>query len=223
MTSQAATTGRQQADVVAKVTCPYKGAALALQTRGKQIYNTVYALKQYIQILREGSNISIKGHNAARTHLELPSSLLSEISTDQEAPENALLADEGLRTLLQQLVDYDGKTAKCIEKLYDPQKAFLPSIQSLNKELTEINLLLHNDRLGKAHRQQEDKVCSRASELNKVILNLASAIANPRTPTPYCDPFTVQKNVAFRMTEYLNMEKEYAIQCVTEQNVEKIL
>ena len=223
MTSQAATTGREQADVVLKVTCPYKGAALALHTRAKQIYNTVYALKQHIHTLREASNVSIKGHKAASTHLELPSSLLAEASTDQELPENALLADEGLRTLIHKLADHDEKTAKCIEKLYDPGKAFLGPIQSLNKELTEINLLLHNDRLGKAHQQQEDKVCSTASELNQVILNLASALANPRTPTPYCDPLTVQRNVTYRMKEYLNMEKEYAIQCLTEQNVEKVL
>ena len=223
MTSQAATTGREQADVVSKVTCPYKGAALALRTRAKQIYNTVYALKQYIHTLREASDVSIKGHNAARTHLELPSSLLAETSTDQELPENALLSDEGLRTLIHQLADHDEETAKCIQKLYDPGKAFLGSIQPLNEELTEINLLLHNDRLGKAHQQQEDKVCSTASELNQVILNLASAIANPRTPTPYCDPFTVQRNVTYRMKEYLNMEREYAIQCLTEQNVEKVL
>ena len=223
MTSQAATTGSEQADVVSKVTCPYKGAALALKTRAKQIYNTVYVLKQHIHTLREASNVSIKGHKAARTHLELPSSLLAETPTAQELPENALLAEDGLRTLIHQLADYDDKTAKCLENLYDPGKAFLGSILSLNKELTEINLLLHNDRLGKAHQQQEDKVCSTASELNQVILNLASALASPRTPTPYCDPLTVQRNVTYRMKEYLNMEKEYAIQCLTEQNVEKVL
>ena len=223
MTSQDATAGREHADVVSKVTCPYKGAAFALQTRAKQLYDTVYALKQHIHTLREASNVSIKGHKTARTHLELPSSLLAEIPKDLELPENALLADEGLLTVIHQLANYDDKTAECIEKLYDPEKAFLGSIQLLNKELAEINLLLHRDRLGKAHQQHEDKVCSTASQLNQIILNLASALANPRTPTPYCDPFTVQRNVTYRMKEYLNKEKEYAIQCLTEQNVEKIL
>jgi hypothetical protein len=214
-----------EANKVKVVTHPHKGAALALQNRAKQLYNMVYAFKQHIHTLREASRISIKAHQAAHSHLELPSSLLVESSIiDKDAPStNGLLANEGLRTLIDQLATCEEKTAECIQQLHDPETAHLQSIAQLNSELEEINAVLNKDRLGKAHHQKENNVCSKASELTENIRLLNSACINPYTADPYCDAYTLCNYANYRMKVYLDMEKDYAIQGLAEQKVEKRL
>lgn len=207
------------------ITCPYKGAALALQTRAKQLYNTVYALKQHIHVLREASRISIKGHQAARSYLELPSSLLAEPPTpDQVAlPENGLLSKEGLRTLIDQLATCEEKTAEYIQELYDPETALVKPVVQLNKELVEINILLHKNRLAKAQHEKENKVCTTASEITQTINNLNYFCGNLHTADPFCDPYYVCKNIKYRLKMYFDMEKDYAMHCLWEQEEEKKL
>ena len=225
MTEQTVDVETETVDIVAKLVCPHKGVAHALQSRAKQLQNTVYALKQYIHSLREASRISIRGHKAARAFLELPSSLIPEpYSPAQGASiENGLLANNGLRTLLDELASCDERIAERVQEIYHPNTAFLMPVQQLNKELEEVNCLLHKNRLGKSHRQHEDKVCNAAGDVNQAILSLQAACLAPYTLSPYCDPYTICRNTEHRMRTYLDMENEYAIQCLAEQKVEQHL
>ena len=129
----------------------------------------------------------------------------------------------GLRKLLDQLDNYEKKTADCIQELYSPEKIFNRSFLRLDEELGWINSLLANDRLGKAHQQKENKVSAAVSDLNQLILDLERACTTPLADSPSCDPHTVRKAVSHQVAAYLELEDEYAKQCLKEQNAQRVL
>ena len=205
------------ADVVQKLVCPHRGAAHALRNRAKQLVDLIYASKQYIQTLREVSTPR-KIHNSSGSLR-----LIDQIAGDENSFVNELLAPDGLRTILEDLVSLDRKTARNQEESHQNNPGFTKQVLSFNEELINLTALMDNSRLGKTQEQQEQKVCRKANVVNHAIKQLQTTCTDSRISDPHIDPYFVCRRTNFVLKTYLQMEMEYAKQCVAEQNVQKQL
>src|SRR6202035_4602387 len=149
MTSQTEDTTGEQIEVVSTVACPHQGAAKSLLTRAKQLRSTVYALKQHIYFLRNANRTQIESHQVSAQHLTsldpmnpiptVPVDLNGDITKGFKQEDNLLLAEDGLRILLQELIASDDSIADCFQASCDPNSAFSERISQLDDELEEIN------------------------------------------------------------------------------------
>src|SRR5436305_8877976 len=116
----------------------HRGTAQALQTRVKQLNDLVYAQKQHIYLLRKTEQKHISLRRKATSHLN-PLLSTKQIYATDRVPENVLSAENGVRSLIEALNDYDIKSSNSIEKLYNPQNALSNTILALNTLLIDID------------------------------------------------------------------------------------
>ena len=135
-----------------------------------------------------------------------------------------LLAEDGLKSLLDQLAIHEENCAVFYDKLNDSSVAFVGPVKQLNEAKSQITSLLSKDRLGKSLHRQEETVCNAASELNKSIDALLDACSTTHTSTSLChDPFTLARGTKFLMNQYLTIENNYERRCLEEQVAERQL
>jgi hypothetical protein len=225
MTTQGGERVEVSIEVVSAVVCPHKGAARSLLSRTKQLYNTVYALKQHIFFLRNTSRACIESHDTSTHQLGLLDCMNPNPTVQEDTgPEvNPLLTNDGLGILINELKSSDAVIAQSLEQQISPQLSFAESISQLDDYREDINISLGKSRLGKAHQNQEDKLCETAKELNRTIAALHGACENLYSPEPSCDPNVLSRIAEYRMDLYLKKENEYARRCLMEQHMEKEL
>jgi hypothetical protein len=210
--------------VVDRVDNRYKGSTKALRNRTKQLLNTIFAAKQHIQVLRKTSQLAVEAHKAASTALTkgiTPQTDPSIPRLGEDGQENStdeLLAETGLRSLIDKLVSAELATAKCYEKLFNPTTALNGSIKILNDHQEEINsTVFDNTRLGKAHPLAEQDLTNKANEVNDFIILLRKACMNHGVILhPTLDPYVLRLQTEYRMKDFVLTEWEYERLCVKE-------
>jgi hypothetical protein len=145
------------------------------------------------------------------------------VQEDTRPEVDPLLTHDGLGLLINELKSSDAVIAHSLEQQFSPDLSFAESISQLDDYCEDINILLSKARLGKAHQNQEDKLCETAKELNRTIAALNTACGNLYSPKPSCDPNVLSRIAEYQMDMYLEKENEYARRCLMEQHMENEL
>jgi len=214
----------ERVKVVDRVDNQYAGSTKALKKRIQQLSNMIFAAKQHIQVVRTTSQLAIDAHKDATKALQLPKALEGEPAPPrngevrEDGSKNPLLAETGLRILIDKLASAELATAKCFEKVVNPKNALSVRVGILNMEQEEIDLtLLDNNRLGKSHQREEQILTDKAEDVNDYINLLHTACTNHGVVLhPLLDPYILRIRTEYKMRQFLQREHEYEKLCLKE-------
>jgi len=199
---------------------PTQGAATALINRVQQLQATLTLGNQCLSTLRNASLASTHFYGNAAGHLR------SDIYPYLFPPRPDCQADgcdpnpsSSLRSVIDELAKSESATAARIHNLWESEKSpspFCNIAQQINLQRQNINELLAQDRLGKAHQRNEAKLVVKAAEINASLGQLRMACLRYLAPEPQVDPYFLTQTIRQSMDTFEDIEYQYTRRCIYE-------